>query len=81
MAALASLLSEQLNVPVRDATGLTGKYEFTLSWLAREMPGESTTADPLEVALIQQLGLRLERKRGEAEILVVDQLEKAPSAN
>jgi len=29
---LAKMLSDQLNLPVDDQTGLSGKYDFTLSW-------------------------------------------------
>ena len=34
MADLAGILSNQLEKPVTDATGLKGRYEFTLSWMA-----------------------------------------------
>jgi len=78
---LAGLVARQLDSPVTDATRLKGKYEFTLSWLATELPGETSSAQPLPVALVQQLGLTLERKRGAVEMLVVDRLEKEPSAN
>jgi len=81
MEALAKLLAGQLKSPVTDATGLKGKYGFTLSWLDGEMPGESATAQPLQVALSQQLGLTLQRKQGDVEILVVDHVEKEPADN
>lgn len=32
MEQLASMLGAQLGQPVKDATGMTGKYDFTLSW-------------------------------------------------
>jgi len=78
---LAGLVARQLNSPVTDATGLKGRYEFTLSWSVGEMPAGPSSAEPLPVSLVQQLGLTLERKRGAVEMLVVDRLEKEPSAN
>ena len=36
---LASMLAAQLGQPVTDATGLKGKYDFTLSWAAEPFSG------------------------------------------
>jgi uncharacterized protein (TIGR03435 family) len=69
---------------VSDATGLTGKYDFTLSWVydsdeaARVSPNFSGPS--LAEALQQQLGLRLERKKGAVDVFIVDHVER-PSAN
>ncbi len=94
---IASTLSHQVNVPVRNATGLKGKYDFTLYWVIRPIrplisaasadPNGSFTpeADPpgptLLEAVQQQLGLKLEPKKGPVPILVVDRVEKKPTAN
>jgi len=78
---LAGLVAGQLKSPVTNGTGLRGTYEFTLSWSTMEISAEPSSAQPLPVALVQQLGLTLERKRGAVELLVVDRLEKEPSAN
>jgi len=94
MAALASMLSRQVEKPVTDATGLPGKYDFVLRWRAtgRQAPiahggpaavnplGEELAPDLMN-ALQEQLGLRLEPSRGEVEILVVDRVEKVPTGN
>ncbi len=85
MEELAVRLAGQLDKPVTDATGLKGKYEFTLSWDAR---GESTSPDSdadsgptLFAALQQQLGLKLEPKKGMVDVLVIDKVEKTPTEN
>lgn len=88
MATLASQLSSQLGAPVIDATGLTGKYEISLYWTtgnnlrAGAEPADSTAAGPdLKQALQEQLGLRVESKKGPIEFVVVDHAEKTPSEN
>ena len=90
----ARILTGQLQAPVIDATGLKGNYDFQLSWSFEENPVSATPSgevpvapllDPYRPALIKavqsQLGLRLEQKKGYAEVLVVDHIEKAPTAN
>jgi uncharacterized protein (TIGR03435 family) len=87
-------LANQLAVPVVDRTGLTERYDFVLSWAfetaAAPSPGEGavpgpTTLDFLRSALIDatqhQLGLRLQPKKGQVEVLVVDHIEKIPTEN
>jgi uncharacterized protein (TIGR03435 family) len=83
MEEFAVTLSYQLHKPVTDATGLTGKCDFTLHWIAQGA-GPSTvdeTGPTLFRALPEQLGLRLEAKKGMVEVLVVDHLEKTPTEN
>ena len=78
----AHMLQGQLQDPVVDATGLKAKYDFTLTWAWEEA---GATADVYRGEMINavqaQLGLKLERKKGQAEVLVVDHLEKAPTEN
>jgi bla regulator protein BlaR1 len=69
---------------VVNRTELKGAYDFTLKW-GPEQPAEagqeSVVADPpLFSAIQQQLGLKLERTKGPAEVLVIDQIER-PSEN
>jgi uncharacterized protein (TIGR03435 family) len=76
---LAALLSKQLSRPVTDATGLKGRYEFTLSWMAGGPAQDGPTADfgpDLLAAVQQQLGLKLEASKGPVEVLVIDHLER-----
>lgn len=95
MTMLASQLSAQLRGPVVDTTGLTGKYEISIYWSAGDSlrtgapapGGGPTPADPvsagpdLKQALQEQLGLRVESKKGPVEFVVVDHAEKVPSEN
>jgi uncharacterized protein (TIGR03435 family) len=82
MTEFARRLSDQLRRPVMDATHLQRKYDFTLNWVI-EGPGYSTD-DPgptIFQALQDQLGLKLESKKGMVDILVVDHVEKTPTEN
>jgi uncharacterized protein (TIGR03435 family) len=92
----ASLLAQQLGRPVKDKTGLEGKFDFKLEWTPDEgirgvgpvgegTPHEGSSAadssgPSIFTALQEQLGLKLESDKGPAEILVIDRVEK-PSAN
>jgi uncharacterized protein (TIGR03435 family) len=83
--------SAVLDRPVVDQTGLTGRFDFTLTWTPDEfqfggmgikVPPASTdgAAPDLFTAMQGQLGLRLESTKAQTEILVVDHVEK-PSEN
>jgi uncharacterized protein (TIGR03435 family) len=73
---------------VVDETGLTGRYDFDLEWAPDEsqfggdIPKAAETAPslPLFQAIQQQMGLRLEAKRGIVDELVMDAVKK-PSEN
>lgn len=87
MAALATQLSGQFAAPVADVTGLTGKYEINIYWIASAPGVGAATADAapsgpdLKQALQDQLGLRVESKKGPVEFVIVDHAEKTPSDN
>lgn len=76
MADLAWALSRMAGIGDRvvvDQTGLTGKYDFELTF-ARD---GALSADPsIFSALQEQLGLRLEAKKAPVEFLVIDHVEK-----
>lgn len=91
---VASMLAGQLGQPVTDVTGLTGKYDFTLSWFTgggRGLAGdpigspiasvEDAPGPTLEQAVQSQLGLKLEHKKGTMKVLVIDHIEKTPTEN
>lgn len=77
----AVYLSAQLHMPVSNATELTGKYDFTLRWVSDGTPSTDDTGPNLFRAVQEQLGLRLESKRGTVDTLVVDRAEKTPTEN
>ena len=69
---------------VEDATGLSGRYDFTLSFSSRRLLGES--ADPggaisLAEAISSQLGLKLEMRKRALPIVVIDHMEETPIEN
>jgi uncharacterized protein (TIGR03435 family) len=81
MPALAVFLSRTLGRTVRDATGISGAFDFTLQWSQQDVslraPAGSEPAGPsIFTALQEQLGLRLESAKGPVEIIVVDHAEK-----
>jgi uncharacterized protein (TIGR03435 family) len=74
---LVNYLANILGSPVHDETGLTGRYNFELDFVR---PGRAPpTADAPDIfeAVQDQLGLKLEGKKGPVEVLVVDHAEKA----
>jgi bla regulator protein blaR1 len=78
---LAQWLSRRLGRSVVDKTGLTGEYDFTLSWTPedRESSGDPSVS-PIPAAIQQQLGLKLESGKAPVEIIVIDHAER-PSVN
>jgi len=79
--------------PVVNKTGLTGAYDFTLTWTPSpgSMPGppgmpqppsaQSDSSGPsLFTAVEEQLGLKLVPSKGPVEVLVIDSIER-PSEN
>ena len=89
----ANILSDRLNRPVVDETALKGKYDFILYWSpdnagpmapapgVAASPPEGETYPDLAAAIQQQLGLRLEAKKGAVDILVIDRADKIPAEN
>lgn len=88
MEKLAQQISFQVGKPVTDATGLQGEYEIALYWAADNLPAPKPDApDPADSgptmmqALQEQLGLRLDPKKGPVDFLVVDHIDKMPTDN
>jgi uncharacterized protein (TIGR03435 family) len=77
-----------LDRPVADKTGLTGRFDFDLTWApdASQFGGEvpvapaDASSPTFFTAIREQLGLRLEATRGPVEVLVVDDAQR-PSPN
>jgi uncharacterized protein (TIGR03435 family) len=86
MEEVVSGLAQALQQPVTDATGLQGKYNLDLWWIT---PSQPLRGQPVEVedgpelprAIQEQLGLKLESKKGQAKMLVIDHVEKLPVEN
>jgi uncharacterized protein (TIGR03435 family) len=80
---LAYLLSRfERERPIIDLTGLQGMYEVKLEWTLQQLQNTDAAPGPsLFTALSEQLGLKLEARKGPVEILVVDSAEKVPTEN
>jgi uncharacterized protein (TIGR03435 family) len=71
MSCLATKLAEVLHVPVTDATGVEGRFEFKLEWTPDDL---QTAVGP---ALEEQLGLKLEARKVPTPVIVIDRAVKA----
>jgi uncharacterized protein (TIGR03435 family) len=82
MATVVSYLSRYMRALVMDQTGLTGEFEVKLAWTPddRAVPEDRQGASVF-AAVEEQLGLKLESRKGPMEILVVDHAEKIPTEN
>ncbi|HEV2646930.1 MAG TPA: TIGR03435 family protein, partial [Acidobacteriaceae bacterium] len=81
MADLTLEMEFYVGKPIVDQTGLTGRYNFTLIWTKDDDPQQAPNAAPgLFTAIQEQLGLKLEAKKGPADVLVIDHIDR-PSAN
>jgi uncharacterized protein (TIGR03435 family) len=82
-AMLANVLSNQTGRSVQDFTELKGIFDFILAW----SPDDSASTDNADAlpsiftAVREQLGLKLEPRRGPVDVIVVDQLASSPQAN
>jgi len=87
MPALADKLSDPVGGPVIDQTGLKGKYEIRIDITAFMPAAGDNGPNPDEVlsilfnAIPAQLGVKLESKKENVKLLVVDRMEKQPTGN
>jgi uncharacterized protein (TIGR03435 family) len=71
MGYLASILGAQLRSPVANETGLAGSYDLSLKYERIDAPG-SSKEDPTIFSALETLGLKLESRKREVEVMVVD---------
>jgi uncharacterized protein (TIGR03435 family) len=90
---LINFLSNFVGLAVTDSTGLKGNYDISLAFardaLEAGPEGNSTGMTPSGIefgsgatifaALQDQLGLRLEKKKGSIDLFVIDHVEKVPT--
>ena len=82
MEMLARSLAQLLGRYVRDETGLDGTYDFTMEFepVNAAPPSTETAIGPprpsIFTALTEQLGLRLEPKKGPVPVFVIERIEK-----
>jgi len=81
---LVKMLTGQFGRPVSDTTGLTGKYDFVLKYKGRwdrdRAADDLDPVPPMDRALQEELGLKVETAKGPVQMLVIDHVEK-PSEN
>jgi bla regulator protein blaR1 len=90
MELFSNLLSSMVGKPVLDQTGLTGKFEFKITYSEEGVntgdkpggaaPAPDETSPSIFTALQQQLGLRLQSQKGPVPSIVIERIEK-PSEN
>jgi uncharacterized protein (TIGR03435 family) len=84
MGQLVEMLTVQFGRPVSDKTGLTGNYDFVLKyrgrWYSDRKPDDLDPTPPMDQALQQELGLKVDTTKGPVRMLVIDHIEK-PSEN
>jgi uncharacterized protein (TIGR03435 family) len=87
---LAAQISDPLRRPVIDETGLKGRYEIRIdvtAYMQSAAGGDGHSEGQIDVmsvlftALQQQLGVRLDSKKENVDILVIDHAEKTPTEN
>lgn len=85
-AQLAQMLSNQTGRRTVDKTGMTGKYDFNLSFEPQHpsaTAGEVPEAPKLTVfdAVEQQLGLRLVDAKDPFDVIAIDRADRVPTGN
>jgi uncharacterized protein (TIGR03435 family) len=84
MVPVVAMLTQSLGRTVIDKTGLTGLYDFTLTYTSDADAGSPVSDAPsgptIFTTLEEQLGLKLESAKGPVQVLVIDHIEK-PTEN
>lgn len=73
MPIIVESLAGVLGRPLKDLTGLTGYYDFRLEWTPEDADDQSGPS--IFTAIQEQLGLRLESRKGPSDVLVIDHAE------
>ena len=94
MTTLATLFSRFTGQTVLDMTGLTASYDLKVEWTPENAPklaepagadagasADGESAPSLFAAVEQQLGLKLEVRKGPVDVIVIDHAEQVPAQN
>ena len=87
MAAFSNVLSGSMNLnrPVIDMTGVSGRFDFTLRYATKGFrPLLDPAADSPEPTIFEsilRIGLKLEARKSPVEILVVDHVNQTAAEN
>jgi uncharacterized protein (TIGR03435 family) len=87
-------LSKLMDRPVVDMTGLTGRYDFSLEYSVTELKNlvRASGADASQIpdfggeqpsifTSVESLGLKLEARKAPVKVIVIDSVQKTPTAN
>jgi uncharacterized protein (TIGR03435 family) len=84
MGQLVGMLTSQFGRPVIDKTGLMGNHDFVLKYKGRwdrdRNADDLDPMPPMDRALQEELGLKVEAAKGPVKVLVIDHIDK-PSEN
>jgi uncharacterized protein (TIGR03435 family) len=87
LAGLVQTIGEELQSAVADRTGLSGLYDFKIKFTPQQggMPPAALTTDETAIDILNavqnQLGLKLTAKKVLIEAIVIDRINKTPTAN
>lgn len=79
MPQLAKYLTPAAGFPVVDQTGIAGGYDISFSYNAK--PDVDSALPPLDVALKEATGLMLKSEKVPVEMVVIESVDKVPTAN
>jgi uncharacterized protein (TIGR03435 family) len=84
MEVLTTVLSRFLRHPILDNTGLEGRYALELTWVPEQRgvdPADAPAGPTIYSAVQEQLGLKLEARKSNVPVIVVDAAERVPVGN
>jgi uncharacterized protein (TIGR03435 family) len=76
MPVLASNVSGWVGHPVTDQTGLSGLYDLDLRFSLADTSQNPDAYPPIETALPEQLGLKLEAGKARLDVVVIDSVQR-----
>ncbi len=80
MEQLINQLTGRMRAPIRDRTGLTGTFDYNVMFVLNPTQADASSAPMITTAIQEELGLKLEKSKIAAKVLVIDHAEK-PTAN
>ena len=85
MGLVATMLSRFEKEIIVDRTGLTGEFQVNLHWTpgtaGPDMAADDATGASLFAAIQEQLGLKLESRKGPIDTLTIDSTDQTPADN
>jgi len=83
IAQLVKMLPAFLGGPVEDQSGLTGRYDYTITFSSAVFMGahDPGTYPDIVSVLQKQLGLQVTRRKTLIQVFVIDHVEKTPAGN